>query len=478
MNSYFDILLQISLSLLMCWGVYVLFIRRIQQFGMQRLYLTASLLLSLLIPLLVSALDMAGPVPESWKHWFASAQLVGETGAVSANSSQVNPGPIFSWWHIVTAVYLAGITFRVFILFREAQTIRHLYSSARKEKHAGFTLLYSEFIVRPFSFFRLIFLRENMEPGEKGFTIRHESAHVTGNHSWDNLFFEVAKAALWFHPCMYMYKKYLNEVHEYLADREVIRNSESSKSYAHFLLEHTCQPDDRHLILGLSNKLITKRILMLSTPSLRPATYLYLLLLIPPGVLSFGACSMMDNEANPEKEPITEQSTEAAFTEHEGKMIRQVIWDGNESYTDDALTQLLGIYPGEVFDPVRLAQSFSYHPGATDISSLYMDNGHLYFSVQPEIVPVGSDRVDLAFTIYEGEVVKIGTVCLKSDDGLNVSIADLEVKPGQLFDRSALIAASKQLTEASGGMEVSVTPKPDPGNGTVDIDFEVILTED
>lgn len=471
MPAYLTILLQISLSLLLFWSAYVLFIRRIHQFPMQRAYLTASLVMSILIPVSVATLDSANPIPPGWQHWFTQT-LSAEVGAeVDATAMEVNTMKPLSFWWILAGIYLCGVGLRIFFILRELVTIRQLFISANKQKREGYTLLFEDSIRQPFSFFRYIFLSSKMASDQLHYTIAHESAHVNGYHSWDNLLFEIARTFLWFHPCMHGYKRYLSEVHEYLADQQVISQSVSRKSYAHFLLENATHTEGQHLMLGLSNKLITKRILMLSKPSIRPITYVYILLLLPLGLLAFSACSMLENEPQEESDMVEISAEESALHEHEGKIIRQITWEGNAVYTDDELTDALGIHPGEIFDPTRVTQSLQYRPDGGDVSSLYMDKGHLFFTVTSDVLEVDAERVDLIFSLNEGETMEIGLIRMEAPEGLNMSVTDLKIRTGKIFSRSALIESVDQLKEAYGDMEVTVTPKPDPESGKVDIDF-------
>jgi beta-lactamase regulating signal transducer with metallopeptidase domain len=441
---------------------------------MQRIYLIASLMLSLLMPGILAGIDSVNPVTPAWQSWLALPLLEGVSPEVTTRVADAS-SPLSLWW-VLAGIYMIVVGIRLLFLIREAIAIRRFIVSARREKRKGFTLFYDKSILRPFSFFNFIFLNDKLNEDEQRYAISHEKAHVTGLHSWDNLFFELAKAFLWFHPCMYLYKRYLSEVHEYLADQKVISQFASRKSYANFLLEHTSFNDGQRLMLGLSNKLITKRILMLSKPSIRPITYVYIFLLIPVGLLSFMACSMLENE--PQQEKIEETSiVESEYIQYDGKIVRQVIWEGNTVYSDDQLTEALGIYPGEIFSHNDVTQSLGYRPDGKDISSLYMDNGHLFFVLQPEVTEVDEDMVDLKLLITEGMTMEIGSICMTSEDGLKLSVEELDIKPGELFNRSALIASMDKLKTVSGDMEVSMTPTPDPEAGTVNINFIIASKE-
>jgi outer membrane protein insertion porin family len=51
--------------------------------------------------------------------------------------------------------------------------------------------------------------------------------------------------------------------------------------------------------------------------------------------------------------------------------------------TDEQLNQVLGIKKGDVYDMELIQKKLNFNPNGIDISSLYMDYGYLFFSVNP-----------------------------------------------------------------------------------------------
>ncbi len=436
---------------------------------MQRIYLTASLLLSLLVPVLSALLHSPeNPVLGQWISPVPVREML-TTPVVMNEGADNSWSP--SWLHIAMVVYAAGVAWRLYTLVREMYFIFLLNKNGRKERKKNYVLVTSERIERPFSFFNRIFIGENIDESSKEMTIRHEYAHVRGHHSWDNCLFEVIKAVLFFHPCIYLYKRYLNEVHEYLADRYVASRADR-KAYAFFLLENAGQVR-RQLILPLSNKLITKRILMLSKPIVHPRNFLYVLIMIPAGLLFFSACSLFEDRPPVSQEEIIEVPMfEGESAEYEGLPVRKITWNGNTLYSDDELTSLLNVREGDSFSAGKISEKLAYTSSETDFSSHYMDHGYLFFSIQPEVIPSG-DGVELVFDIYEGQIMKIGTVCVKNEnEELDESLVEyIKIQPGQLFDRSALIASTRSLAAATGQENITTFPTPFPEDGLVNIEF-------
>src|SRR5690606_25690087 len=70
---------------------------------------------------------------------------------------------------------------------------------------------------------------------------------------------------------------------------------------------------------------------------------------------------------------------------NEGKRyyFRDIDWTGNFVHTDEALSTILGVKKGDVYDMELVNKRLNYNPTGRDVSALYMDNGYLFFSVEP-----------------------------------------------------------------------------------------------
>ena len=67
---------------------------------------------------------------------------------------------------------------------------------------------------------------------------------------------------------------------------------------------------------------------------------------------------------------------------------RDIIWTGNFVHTDHTLNTILGVKKGDVYDMDLIQKKLTFNPNGPDISSLYMDNGYLFFNVDPVEVRV------------------------------------------------------------------------------------------
>ncbi len=152
-------------------------------------------------------------------------------------------------------------------------------------------------------------------------------------------------------------------------------------------------------------------------------------------------------------------------------------WIGNTKYSSKQLTDRLGIRKGDVFDQTLLDARLFMNPNSTDVSSLYMDDGYLFFQVTPIEARVEHDSIDLEMRIYEGKQATINKVTVSGNTKTNdqVIMREIRTRPGQLFRRSDIIRSQRELSVLGyfDPEKLSVNPKPNPADGTVDIEYQV-----
>lgn len=156
---------------------------------------------------------------------------------------------------------------------------------------------------------------------------------------------------------------------------------------------------------------------------------------------------------------------------------RKIDWVGNTKYTDEFLSSILGLQAGDVYNRELLETNLNYNPNGFDVSSLYMDDGYLFFSADPVEVLIENDSIDLEIRIREGKQARISRVSIKGNTKTNdhVVIRELRTRPGQLFSRSDIIRTTRELANLRYFNPESISPNvlPNPADGTVDIEYAV-----
>jgi outer membrane protein insertion porin family len=152
-------------------------------------------------------------------------------------------------------------------------------------------------------------------------------------------------------------------------------------------------------------------------------------------------------------------------------------WFGNSKYSSGYLDTILNIHPGDVYDQSKLEQKLFMNPNGYDVSSLYMDQGYLFFQVNPQESNVHNDTIDFDIIMYEGKQATINKITIKGNDKTNDHVIYREIftKPGQLFRRSDIIRTQRQLAQLGyfNQEKLDVKPTPNPADGTVDIEYIV-----
>lgn len=156
---------------------------------------------------------------------------------------------------------------------------------------------------------------------------------------------------------------------------------------------------------------------------------------------------------------------------------RSINWVGNTVYSSLFLNSILGIRSGDIYNLELLETNLQYNPQGFDVSSLYMNNGYLFFNATPVETYVGNDSIDLEIRIFEGKQARIKNVTVKGNTKTNdhVVIRELRTRPGQLFSREDVIRTTRELANLRYFDPESITPNinPDPVDGTVDIEYQV-----
>ncbi len=164
---------------------------------------------------------------------------------------------------------------------------------------------------------------------------------------------------------------------------------------------------------------------------------------------------------------------------HEGNKFfyRSIKWVGNYMYADTLLNKVLGISKGDVYNPEELNKRLNFSPTQQDITSIYMDDGYLFFSVEPVEVQVDEDSIDIEMRVFEGEQANINKIVLKGNTRTSdhVVLRQIRTLPGNKFSRADLIRTQRELATLGyfDPEKITINPVPNMSDGTVDIHFGV-----
>lgn len=153
--------------------------------------------------------------------------------------------------------------------------------------------------------------------------------------------------------------------------------------------------------------------------------------------------------------------------------IGNITWVGNHIYPKDMLSQRLGIHSGHVYNPALIESKLA---SDSDVASLYLDNGYLYFNAQP-IATIAGNTVDLAIHIQEGPQFYIDRVHIRGNKWTYDRIIRrvLRTLPGDKFNKAEVERSMRELAMLNifNPAKLRFTPIPNPTNGTVDLVYTV-----
>lgn len=237
------------IKMTLIWGVfytlYYLGLRRLTFFRTNRYFLLGALVLGLWLPTLAIHLpvDAGGSkvflslpaVPIQWAQIEEAVPLTLPLITIGASASlATTPAPAIPWWGWV---YLLGAVLTLSRFLWGLVGLLRLYGKSERTTVQGITVLQHSRIKTTFSFFRWIFwpaeLNRETEAGRRIW--QHECAHVRQGHSLDIVLLELLHIIFWFHPLVYLYRRSVQQVHEYLADAAVLRET-AVRTYGRTLL--------------------------------------------------------------------------------------------------------------------------------------------------------------------------------------------------------------------------------------------------
>lgn len=262
-------LLPIAATVAVLWLVYRFLFRNSNRLHFNRFFLLTSMLLALAMPLLGLLSGIEVPQMATLKQQLFNGIMLNEV-IVTPDGQPVLPEVMvttnatpsrFSVWQVIGGIYLVGVGVMTLLFLIKLGRLVVLIIRSPKRKMDGCTAVFTGREQGSFSFFRYAFFpNENVDPD----ILRHEISHIEHHHSWDILFAEVMMILQWFNPFIYLYKKELQSLHEYQADRDVVATGVDKKNYMMLILQQCTAVDFSGMSNNFSLILTKKRIKMIT----------------------------------------------------------------------------------------------------------------------------------------------------------------------------------------------------------------------
>lgn len=193
---------------------------------------------------------------------------------------------IISWglWIYTTGCIAVGLH-----LLWNISRLWRIISSAEKEVcPGGYTLIRVAGCRSPYSFGRYIIVGTH-EPAIS-LIIAHESAHITQLHRADLWIAQAVCTLMWYNPVAWLMREQLREIHEYLADADVINRGYDILQYQELLIKKAIGTKLQPLTNSLNQSNIYKRITMMYKKTPSGASRLRVLGLMPALIMATAVC--------------------------------------------------------------------------------------------------------------------------------------------------------------------------------------------
>ena len=145
----------------------------------------------------------------------------------------------------------------------------------------------------PFSFLKYIFWNDHIDrrtiTGNQIF--KHELAHVQQKHSYDKLMVNAIHIFYWGNPFFWLIRKELNLIHEFMADKIAVEDSDT-EAFAAMILQATYPQHQFALTNPFFYSPIKRRLIMLTKNKNPKASYIGRVLVLPLAVLLFAAFTL------------------------------------------------------------------------------------------------------------------------------------------------------------------------------------------
>ena len=263
------------LEVLFCSGILLAFYRlllvRKVSFAACRRYLVAAVLLSVTIPALDIPFYPARTVVYPLPLIAAPAAQVAEgpfaAGAAVPAAVAEKTVPAIDWARVariaVAALYLLTAAVSLAILAVRILGIRRLRRRSRITDCGAYAVAENSRVGTPFSFLRTVFLGDGYSGRRREIVVCHEASHVLHRHSAERIALELVRSIFWFNPFVWIAGRWLSEVQEWEADRDVLDAGYDLTEYRTIIFRQLFgyNPD---IACGLNHSLTKNRFAMMT----------------------------------------------------------------------------------------------------------------------------------------------------------------------------------------------------------------------
>lgn len=304
-----------SLVLALLYWVYFAFLSQETFHRVNRITLLLILAFSLALPVLPHSIDFSilkvlgihmGILPET------SANGSAVMHENEASVEQLYQTASWDLKYIAGVIYLCGVIgFLGLFIYRTLLLVLYLKQGLRQTDMHGNTIILIPGCKSPFSLFKYIVM--SVEDYEQYQTpiLRHEQEHIRQLHTLDLVLLTVVQVIQWFNPFVWMLGRDLKMIHEYEADKAMLKYGVDIKNYQYLLVNKSNGPSAFAMVNGFVHSQLVSRIIMLNKKQSKVSAYTRYVIFVPMLLLSFVVTAKpMEKD---QMQEIKTSETEVAF---------------------------------------------------------------------------------------------------------------------------------------------------------------------
>ncbi len=266
MNNFIHYLVEVNISLLVFGLLYLVLLYREGHFKFRRIFILSALVISLCAPAINvpitsnNDINIVGNI-ETYMLPALNFNAPNQPAENSAVSTETH-----SNLNTLTGIYGIAASILCFLFIIQLGRIGFHYYKLKSQKvnYNGVTVIETNGTLPTFAFFGIIFFDNSivLSDDEKARIINHEATHLKEWHSADLILAEIVKILVWFNPIIWYFRNELKELHEFLADRQVIKTT-SKDAYSSLLAKMTLRQSNLTLVHHFNKSKTLKRIKMM-----------------------------------------------------------------------------------------------------------------------------------------------------------------------------------------------------------------------
>ncbi len=345
-------IISIAIAIALLWAAYRLLFINSNRLIFNRAFLIIALGFSLILPAAGFYIGRSTPQIVSYRQslfqgiMLDEVVITAEGVAISTPADNMadeniavatTPAPAqkFNIWKYIWIIYIIGVCVMTALFLVKFARIAIMIIRSPKKKMPGYTAVFTGKEHGSYSFFNYAFFPDENVSEE---IVRHEMSHIAHHHSADILFVELMMIIQWFNPIIYLYKRELQSLHEYMADRDVVATGIDKQNYMMLILQQCTAVDFSNMSNNFSFLLTKKRIKMITQSKKTKGVVIKALLTLPLfALLLFANCKSNGNDKPAEKKTV--ETTETVETQ----AVETVVNDDSEVY---GAVEVFPEYPG------------------------------------------------------------------------------------------------------------------------------------